>query len=248
MGRARGHPPLSRKGPPFGRESRACGPSAFGGPMGTAQQSPSSTEYPSLVRCSAPHPFDSAARCLRAPHKSGWHRDERGWWDSEGAERRGPPRIYVASSWRNEERQQNAVRALRDVGYEVYDFRHPAPGNDGFSWSAVDAAWTSWSPARFRERLDHPIAQAGFALDMHALSECDACVLVLPCGRSAHLEAGWAAGAGKVTLALLAPGEPELMLKMVDALCLSHEEVLETLSSRGLGCPAAASGAKGGVA
>jgi hypothetical protein len=41
-------------------------------------------------------------------------------------------RIYVASSWRNEAKQQATVLALREAGHEVYDFRHPAPGNEGF--------------------------------------------------------------------------------------------------------------------
>jgi len=43
-------------------------------------------------------------------------------------------------------------------------------------------------------------------------------VLVLPCGRSAHLELGWAAGQGKRTAILLDGPQvtPELMYKMVD--------------------------------
>jgi hypothetical protein len=41
-------------------------------------------------------------------------------------------RIYVASSWRNLY-QPTVVTALRQEGYEVYDFRHPAPGDDGFA-------------------------------------------------------------------------------------------------------------------
>jgi hypothetical protein len=53
---------------------------------------------------------------------------------------------------------------------------------------------------------------------MGALRWCDTCVLVLPSGRSAHLEAGWAAGAGKTTIGLLADGEPDLMWKMLDLL------------------------------
>ena len=44
----------------------------------------------------------------------------------------------------------------------------------------------------------------------------DAFVLLMPCGRSAHLEAGWAIGAGKPTAILLSAGEPELMYKMAD--------------------------------
>lgn len=43
-------------------------------------------------------------------------------------------RIYVASSWRNS-RQPEVVRALREVGHHVYDFRNPSKGDTGFAWS-----------------------------------------------------------------------------------------------------------------
>jgi len=138
-------------------------------------------------------------------------------------------RIYVASSWRNEQ-QPAVVAALRGLGAEVYDYKNPAPGNHGFHWSAIDPAWKAWSPERFREALDHPIADGGFACDMTALYGCDVCVLVLPSGRSAHLEAGHAAGAGKKVIVLLAPGEPELMYKMTDYLCTSIDEVCSVVS------------------
>ncbi|MHB8182632.1 MAG: hypothetical protein ACYDDN_02615 [Candidatus Desulforudaceae bacterium] len=134
-------------------------------------------------------------------------------------------RIYVASSWRNG-KQPQIVQALRNDGHNVYDFRHPEPGNNGFHWSEIDPNWKQWTPAQFREGLKHPIAEAGFRLDMQALAECDACVLVMPCGRSAHLEAGYAIGAGKPTVILLADGEPELMYKMADYLCTSIAEVI----------------------
>lgn len=40
-------------------------------------------------------------------------------------------KIYVASSWRNN-RQPDVVKFLRDLGHEVYDFKNPKPGDDGF--------------------------------------------------------------------------------------------------------------------
>lgn len=124
-------------------------------------------------------------------------------------------KIYVASSWRNEERQQATVRALREVGHDVYDFRNPAPGDHGFSWTQIvgDDRSRLTDPRKFIEVLAHPIAQRSFDLDMAALSACDACVLVLSCGRSAHFELGWAAGAGKRTVVLFDDplSEPELM-------------------------------------
>jgi hypothetical protein len=105
-------------------------------------------------------------------------------------------RIYVASSWRNPF-QQEVVAWLREVGHEVYDFRNPRPGDDGFHWSDIDPAWQSWSPLQYRKALKHPIAAAGFESDFSAMRRADICVLVLPCGRSAHLEAGWMAGSGR---------------------------------------------------
>lgn len=58
-----------------------------------------------------------------------------------------------------------------------------------------------------------------------APGDCDCCVLVLPCGRSAHLELGYAIGAGKPTFILLAEGEPELMYKMSPYLCADMDEL-----------------------
>lgn len=137
-------------------------------------------------------------------------------------------RIYLASSWRNGQ-QQKILHALRDAGHEVYDFRNPAPGESGYQWTEIDPDWQRWSPRAFRDALKHPIAEHGFNRDMDALRSCDACVLLLPCGRSAHLEAGWAAGNGKPLGVLLADGEPELMLKMADAHCVSMDELLTWL-------------------
>jgi hypothetical protein len=48
-------------------------------------------------------------------------------------------RIYVASSWRNLS-QPTVVTALRQHGWDTYDFRHPAPGDNGFSWAEIDPA------------------------------------------------------------------------------------------------------------
>lgn len=136
-------------------------------------------------------------------------------------------KVYVASSWRNQY-QQEVVKELRKRNFDVYDFKNPEPGNHGFQWSEIESDWEAWSAQEFREALNHPVAVSGFGLDMKALQECDVCVLVLPCGRSAHLEAGYAVGAGKRTIILLADGEPELMYKMA-TVCTDMDEVLAVL-------------------
>lgn len=122
-------------------------------------------------------------------------------------------KIYVASSWRNSI-QPKVVAALRAEGHEVYDFRNPAEGNDGFHWSAIDREWKNWNLQKYVVEIErHPIAAEGFKLDKDALNWCDTCVLVLPCGRSAHLEAGYACGQGKDVIFMLHEDkfEPELM-------------------------------------
>jgi hypothetical protein len=141
-------------------------------------------------------------------------------------------RIYLASSWRNPQ-QPAVVQALRDVGHHVYDFRHPAPGDEGFAWSKIDPAWQSWTPAQYQAALQHPLAQVGFAQDKLALQMADVTVLVLPCGRSSHLELGYAAGLGQRTAVLmLEPCEAELMYLLVDRLCLTLDELLAFLQER----------------
>lgn len=141
-------------------------------------------------------------------------------------------RIYVASSWRNQI-QDVIVCVLRAVGHEVYDFKNP-PERAGFGWESLDPNWQAWTANQWRASLEHPIARAGFKSDMDALRWCEACVLVAPCGRSAHLELGWATGAGKKTLALVleavGPHEPELMYSMLDSICTSQHEMLEQLA------------------
>lgn len=156
--------------------------------------------------------------------------------------------IYVASSWRNPF-QLAVVRLLRDHGHEVYDYRQPMPGDHGFHWSHVnDKPRPEWSALDHRAALANPIACRGFELDMGALRRCEVCLLVLPCGRSAHLELGWAAGAGKrtavvfpegLTMVEVGPVEPELMLKVADEILVDADELwrwsFRLAEPRGLG-------------
>lgn len=122
-------------------------------------------------------------------------------------------RIYVASSWRNL-LQPGIVHALRRCGHQVYDFRNPAPGNKGFAWSEIDPDWKSWTPAQYRAALQHPIAARGYNFDIQALKSCETCVLVLPSGRSASWEFGYAMGQRKRGVVIqLGDFEPELMYR-----------------------------------
>lgn len=138
-------------------------------------------------------------------------------------------KVYVASSWRNPW-QQAAVAYLINAGFDVYDFRNPGGGDDnGFHWSDIDPDWKKWDFNRYAEGLRHRLAEDGFGKDFSAMKECDGCLLVNPCGRSAHLELGWFAGAGKPTAIWIPHGEriePELMYKMSSMYDDLHQVVL----------------------
>lgn len=91
----------------------------------------------------------------------------------------------------------------------------PSKGSD---WVSIDT---------YKWMVDHPRALEGFNADFGAMQQADTFVLVLPCGKSAHLELGWAVGAGKRTAILLEdPVEPELMYRMVDHLASSLFDLL----------------------
>ena len=128
--------------------------------------------------------------------------------------------IYVASSWRNP-RYEGVLDCLTQWNIAFYNWRD----EEGFHWSdvfnteSVDHWTTPIKPERYIDGMRHERARAGFERDMQHLREAEAVILVLECGKSAHLEAGWAAGAGKPT-ALYITGDlqPELMYGMFDVM------------------------------
>lgn len=151
--------------------------------------------------------------------------------------------IYVASSWRNQF-HAGVVEALRAQGHWVYDFKQPSNTTEcGFHRTDVSLVhsnsvdgdpWTGGlaSATDYIAALSDPAAIHGFQRDFAAMSAADTFVLVLPCGRSAHLELGWAVGAGKDTAILLDdPCTPELMYRMVNKVTTSFADLVEWLGT-----------------
>ena len=79
--------------------------------------------------------------------------------------------------------------------------------------------------------MKHPAAEKQFDNDFKALEWADTCVLVLPCGRSAHTEAGWMAGAGKrVVVYIPEMQEPELMYKLFDQVVGNLDDLIQRIA------------------
>ena len=117
-------------------------------------------------------------------------------------------KLYTASSWRNE-RYPEIVQQLKEKGHEIYNFRD---ANSWFRWEQIDAGWESWENFEFRVALEHPLAQRAFKADFDGMNWADACVLIMPCGRSAHIEAGYMKGKGKPLYILLDGEKPRAEL------------------------------------
>ena len=142
-------------------------------------------------------------------------------------------KIYLASSWRNPD-QPRVLELLRSEGHEVYDFRNPKPDDTGFSWAECggEAAHNHAKtiPA-YLKAIRTERARSGFSLDKAAMEWCDAGVILLPCGRSAHLEAGWLAGQGKPCIVYLSDQafEPELMYLLCSHIVTNDEGLVDSL-------------------
>lgn len=134
-----------------------------------------------------------------------------------------PLQIYVASSWKNKEHEA-VVAFLRSQGHFVYNYREP-----GFGWSSIDPNWRSWTLPQYIQALDHPLAKKGFKMDMEALKAADVCVLLHNSGRSAHLEAGYAACHSSLIVFLEEGQEADLMYEMAQALVMDYSELKSAL-------------------
>lgn len=101
-------------------------------------------------------------------------------------------KIYLIGSLRNPE-IPNIAKTMRQAGLNVFDdWFAPGPEADDF--------WRTYEQGRghtYLEALDGYAAKHIFEFDKHHIDTSDVGVLVLPCGKSAHLELGYMRGKGK---------------------------------------------------
>jgi len=105
-------------------------------------------------------------------------------------------KIYLASSWKNEQIIVPLADMLREKGHEVDCFCDPSCGRFVFSFREIGNA----EELNAINMLETKQAQKAFQEDKKWIEWCDMLIMVLPCGNSAHLEAGYAKGIGKEVL------------------------------------------------
>jgi nucleoside 2-deoxyribosyltransferase len=134
--------------------------------------------------------------------------------------------VYVIGSLRNELVPVMANR-LRDEGFDAFDAWYSAGPE-------ADDCWKAHSQLRgqtYREALADHAAQHVFEFDKLHLDRCDAAVLVLPAGKSGHLELGYMVGRGKPGYILLDSQEDrwDVMLQFATSVCDDFDDLIRKL-------------------
>jgi hypothetical protein len=133
--------------------------------------------------------------------------------------------IYLIGSLRNPE-VPNVAKQLRLAGYECFD--------DWFSAGPeADDKWRDYERSRGRsyiEALGGLAARHVFEFDRTHLERATDVVLLLPAGKSGHLELGWALGRGKRGYVLLDnPDRWDVMYQFATGVCSSVDELVTTM-------------------
>ena len=108
-------------------------------------------------------------------------------------------KLYIIGSLRNPEVPKVAEFCRQFPGIDVFDDWYAAG-------PTADDSWKEYEVARgrdYQQALDGHVAKHVFAFDKKHLDEADAVLMVLPAGKSGHLEFGYAIGQGKLGWILL---------------------------------------------
>lgn len=118
-------------------------------------------------------------------------------------------KIYIASSTKNELKVLELGKVFRENGHEVDMFCEERKGRKVFREDEIKDIHKYDT----KEFLEIPAVWKGFKEDKKWIDWSDCVVMLLPCGRSAHLELGYALGLGKLGFIFgnLLKGEVDVM-------------------------------------
>lgn len=134
--------------------------------------------------------------------------------------------VYIGGALANPEIVR-ITKVIAEAGFTAFsEWYTPGP--------EADVLWRDYELAlgyNYREALQRPAAKNTFDFDKRHIDLCDIFVMVLPCGKSAHLELGYAIGSGKRGLIYM-PQEPErwdVMYGFAERVVYTDEELVKGL-------------------
>ena len=136
-------------------------------------------------------------------------------------------KIYLIGSLRNPE-VPVLGRDLRELGFNVFDDWYAAG-------EIADDSWRDYEKARghsYEQALRGYAAKHVFSFDLHHIEEADIGILMLPAGRSGHLELGFMVGRGKRTYILHDdPERWDCMYQFADGVFFKKEDLYAELKT-----------------
>lgn len=136
--------------------------------------------------------------------------------------------IYVIGSLRNR-KVPNFANDLRNAGFEAFDsWFSPGPNADDY--------WRDYTKKRglnYKQALQDWSATHVFEFDKRHLDRCDAAVLLMPGGKSAHLELGYMIGKGKKGFILFdkEPKRYDVMVQFATDIFFDQKDLIRALRS-----------------
>ena len=140
-------------------------------------------------------------------------------------------KIYMASSWKNANDVEVIAQVLREHCHEVDCFTDESTGRYVFHWSQID----SFENLDAMNFMHDERSQKAFKEDKKWIDWADGVLLLLPAGKSAHLEAGYAVGKGKFLVIYqqkYPKGEFDVMYGFADLITDDFNSVTDFLKNK----------------
>lgn len=136
--------------------------------------------------------------------------------------------IYVIGSLRNEKIPE-VGNALRSIGLDVFDDWYGAGPEADDYWKAYEQK----RGRNYEEALEGYAVKNVFGFDKTHLDRVDAGLLVLPAGKSGHLELGYITGLGKPSFILVDDADRwDAMYRFATKVFFSEDKMLEYFRQR----------------
>ena len=138
------------------------------------------------------------------------------------------PIIYLIGSLRNEKIPVIGDQLRGETGFEVFDdWFSPGPEADDF--------WKKYETARgrtYEEALKGWAGKHVFEFDKHHIDRSDIGVLIMPAGKSGHLELGYMLGCGKPGYILMDDQDRwDIMYQFATGIFFNMTDLLEALKT-----------------
>lgn len=139
-------------------------------------------------------------------------------------------KIYVATSWKMKRAALELTDLLRAANHEVDCFCDPSSGRYVFDYTKHPEIFH----LNAKEYVDCSYGRLIFQENKKWIDWCDMVILILPSGRSAHLEAGYAVGQGKKLIVVgdMPLGEIEAMYGFADEMFPDYDGFEEFMATK----------------